>query len=89
MTDSGAPLKSANVFLEGLKLGAQTDSLGRYSISVPNSMMNGRMVMMVCRLMGYRPSTIMVRLLPPTISQDFTLAAYPKAPVAKPRTVKF
>jgi hypothetical protein len=83
-TESGVPIKSANVNLYGLRFGAQTDSLGRYSFSVPNSLMVGRTVMMVCRLQGYRPSRAEVRLESPTIVQDFTPVANPKEPVANP-----
>jgi hypothetical protein len=59
-----------------LNLGTQTDSLGRYSILLPDSLVTGRSVTMMSRLIGYKTSTIEVTLLAPTITQDFTLVAH-------------
>ncbi|MFL5575597.1 MAG: SusC/RagA family TonB-linked outer membrane protein [Gemmatimonadaceae bacterium] len=77
-SEAGAPLVGANVFLDGLQSGTQTDAAGRYSFVVPGARVQGQQATLTARLIGYRPSSFAVTLAPgATIAHDFVLATNP------------
>ena len=74
----GAAVRGAQVFLEGLQIGAQTGDDGRYSILVPGTRATGQSATLTVRSIGYRPTSRPVTLTPgASITQDFTLAINP------------
>ena len=75
--ESGAPLASASVFLEGMNLGTLTREDGRYSFLVPGARVQGQQVTLTARVIGYRPRSAQLALRPGTIEQDFTLELNP------------
>jgi TonB-linked SusC/RagA family outer membrane protein len=77
-SEVGAPLAGANVFVDGLQAGAQTDANGRYSFVVPGARVRGQRATLTARLIGYRPASFAITLTPSaTVSHDFVLAANP------------
>ncbi|HEU4563740.1 MAG TPA: SusC/RagA family TonB-linked outer membrane protein [Gemmatimonadaceae bacterium] len=77
-SDAGVPLQSANVFLEGMALGAITNAEGRYTFTVPAARATGQTATLTARLIGYRPTSVPVTLTAGTpITHDFALAANP------------
>lgn len=73
--DGGIPLANANVFLEGMNLGAITNEEGSYSFTVPAARFSGRPVTLTARLIGYRESSAPITLAAGTITHDFALEA--------------
>jgi len=74
---AGAPLASANVFLEGMSLGASTNDDGRYSFTVPAARLTNQPATLTVRLIGYRAQSVRVTLQPGAITQDFSLEPNP------------
>jgi TonB-linked SusC/RagA family outer membrane protein len=76
--ETGAPLPGTSVFLQTLRLGAQTDDDGRYTITVPAARATGQTDSLAARRIGYAPTVIAVQLAPgATVTHDFTLAVNP------------
>ena len=69
------PLAAAQVSIEALRVGGQTDAQGRYSFTVPSANVNGQTVTLVARRLGFSPSTAQVRLTGNSIITDFRLAS--------------
>jgi TonB-linked SusC/RagA family outer membrane protein len=77
-SDAGVPLPSANVVLQGLNYGTQTDDAGHYSFTVPASRANGQTATLIARVIGYSAMTATVTLSPgQNITHNFALAANP------------
>ena len=76
-SETGVPLNSASVFLEGMGLGAVTKADGEYSIVVPSVRVTGEQVTITARLIGYKPRSATITLLAGAITQDFVIAANP------------
>ncbi len=77
-TDQGAPLPGANVFLQGLNIGAQTNESGNYSFVVSGARANGQTATLTARVIGYASKSVAVTLTGgTTITQNFTLASNP------------
>lgn len=74
-TETGAPLPSASVLLQGTNIGAQTRDDGTYSISVPAASVSGQTATLIARRIGYRQATATITLSAGTITQDFALAS--------------
>lgn len=77
VSETGQPLASASVFIEGLNLGALTRSTGEYTFVVPGARVTNDQVTLTARLIGYRPQSVQITLAPGTITQDFTLQSNP------------
>ncbi|MBX6330464.1 MAG: SusC/RagA family TonB-linked outer membrane protein [Gemmatimonadaceae bacterium] len=77
VSDAGAPLASASVFVEGLSQGTLTRDDGRYSFVIPGARVNGQTVTITARLIGFKAQSVQMTLTPGAHTQDFTLAANP------------
>jgi len=76
-SEAGAPLNSANVFLEGMNIGTLAKEDGRYTFVVPAARVKGQQVTVTARLIGYRAKSATVTLAAGAITQDFVLATNP------------
>ncbi|MBK5188096.1 MAG: SusC/RagA family TonB-linked outer membrane protein, partial [Gemmatimonadaceae bacterium] len=74
--ESGAPLNSASVTVEGLNVVTLTRDDGRYTLVVPAARAHGQQATIVARLIGYKakPATI---TLAGNVTQDFALEVNP------------
>ena len=75
--EGGVPVNGAQVFLQGMSLGAQTNENGEYSFTVPAARTNGETVRLTARLLGFTAASTSVVLTPGSITRNFTLAANP------------
>ena len=76
--ETGQPMPGASVALVGLGIGAMTGDDGKYSFTVPAARANGDSATLEARRLGYRPSSVRVKLTPGTpIGHDFTVTANP------------
>ncbi len=75
--EGGTPLPLATVFVEGLGIGTTTRENGEYSLTVPSARVQGQMVTLSARLIGYRSRTAQITLRAGAITQDFTMSANP------------
>ncbi|HXG71988.1 MAG TPA: SusC/RagA family TonB-linked outer membrane protein [Gemmatimonadaceae bacterium] len=75
--EGGAPVRGAQVFLEGMALGAQTNDDGVYSFGVPAARANGQTVRLTARLIGFTAGSATIVLTPGPITRNFTLGANP------------
>ena len=75
--ETGAPLNSASVFLDGMNIGTVTKEDGRYQFVVPAARVQGQQVTLTARLIGYRAKSVTVTLAAGAIAQDFVLAPNP------------
>lgn len=73
VSEAGAPLPGASVFIDALKAGAQTGDDGSYTITVSGR--NRGPATLVARRIGYRRAQSNVDLNGTTITVDFTLQA--------------
>ncbi len=76
-SDAGVPLQLATVTIEGLGLGATTRETGEYTLAVPAARVQGQVVTVTARLIGYRPRSVQVTLRPGSQTQNFALATNP------------
>ncbi|HXQ28274.1 MAG TPA: SusC/RagA family TonB-linked outer membrane protein [Gemmatimonadales bacterium] len=77
-SEGGTPLPYADVRIPSLALSALSRDAGVYAILVPGARVTGQQVMLVARLLGYKPESVSVTLTPgATVTQDFTLVANP------------
>ena len=72
-TSTGGPLANANVFLQGLNLGAATREDGRYTLIVPAAQANGQAATLAVRRLGYQTDSVRITLTPGTLTHDFSL----------------
>jgi len=75
-SESGTPLVSASVFIEGMNLGTITRDNGAYTIVVPAARATGQQVTLTARLIGYKSESAPITLSG-NITHDFVLAANP------------
>ena len=75
--EGGAPVRGAQVFLEGMGLGAQTNDDGVYSFGVPAARANGQTVRLTARFIGLTAGSATIVLTPGSTTRNFTLAANP------------
>ncbi|HEX6536178.1 MAG TPA: carboxypeptidase-like regulatory domain-containing protein, partial [Gemmatimonadaceae bacterium] len=76
-SETGAPLNSASVFIEGLNVGTLTREDGRYTFVVPAARVTGQQVTLTARLIGFKEQSAQVTLSAGTITHDFVLSANP------------
>ncbi len=76
-SSTGGPVSAASVFIQDLGVGAQTNTEGAYSFTVPAARVQGQAVTLTARAVGYTQATAQVTLRGGTITQDFTLAVNP------------
>jgi TonB-linked SusC/RagA family outer membrane protein len=76
-SETGAPVQSASVFLEGMGLGGVTNAEGRYTFVVPAARVTGQAATLTARVIGYKPQSVQVTLSGGEITRDFRLAANP------------
>jgi TonB-linked SusC/RagA family outer membrane protein len=74
---AGAPIPGANVFIQGMGIGTQTDANGRYSFAVPSARVRGQSVIVTARLLGFTAQTAAVTLTPGEAIRNFTLTDNP------------
>ena len=77
VSETGQPLASASVFIEGLNLGALTRSGGEYTFVVPGARVTNDQVTLTARLIGFRPQSVQITLAAGTVTQNFTLQSNP------------
>ena len=75
--EAGSPINGVSVYVETLKLGAQTDEGGRYTIVVPAARVTNGPVTVTARLIGFRPLSHVVSLSGGPSSLDFALVSSP------------
>ena len=76
--DAGAPLRLANVFLEGMGLGTQTNDDGSYSFIVPAARATGQTARLTARTIGHTARTVPIVLgSGAAITENFALTANP------------
>src|SRR4051812_23368737 len=73
--EGGIPLVGVTVSINGMGLGSMTATDGRYSFTVPAARVNGQVVTLTARRVGYTPGTAQITLSAGTITRDFTLTA--------------
>jgi len=77
VSEAGAPLSSASVFIENMNIGSLTDADGKYTFQVPAARVQGQQVTLTARLIGFRAQSVQVTLTAGNITQNFSLAANP------------
>jgi TonB-linked SusC/RagA family outer membrane protein len=77
VTDGGAPLAAATVFIESLGAGTTSGNDGRYAFTIPAARVQGQSVTITARLIGYKAATAQVTLTGGQITQNFTLTSNP------------
>ncbi|MEO8880616.1 MAG: carboxypeptidase regulatory-like domain-containing protein [Gemmatimonadaceae bacterium] len=79
VSESGAPLGSASVQVEGTGIVTLTHDDGRYALVVPAARADGKTKSLVARLIGYKAATAPIAPAGDSIAQDFVLRANPLA----------
>ena len=74
--ESGAPLNSASVTVEGLNVVTLTRDDGRYTLVVPAARAHGQQATIVARLIGYKAKSATITLAG-NLTQDFVLDINP------------
>jgi hypothetical protein len=81
----GEPLRSAQVFLDGMGVGGLTDDDGKYAFVLPAQRVRGQSAMIIARLIGFKQRSIEVTLTGATIGRDFALEVNPmRFPIGVP-----
>jgi TonB-linked SusC/RagA family outer membrane protein len=75
--ENGAPIPGASVIAQGINLGAQSNTEGRYSFAIPRERLPSGRVTLVARAINYKPATVQVDVSGGEVTQDFALAANP------------
>jgi TonB-linked SusC/RagA family outer membrane protein len=75
--DTGEPLATVNVYLDGTDLATITDGTGAYSLIIPASRVDQRQYTLVAGLIGYRAGQEIITLLGDALTVNFTLALDP------------
>ncbi len=73
ISEDGRQLANANVYINELRISVGTNSEGRYSITVPNSRVNGQPITLGARRLGFVPGVRSVTLTGGAQTVDFTL----------------
>lgn len=76
-SETGTAVPSASVALEGMALGALTDTAGRYSFVVPAARANGQQATLTARRIGFQARSVGIALRPGQLVQDFQLTTSP------------
>ena len=77
-SEVGAPIPGANVYLQGLNIGTQTGTDGRYTFTVGSAYTSGQAATLTARVIGYTAKSVPVTLTAgKDITQDFTLVVNP------------
>jgi hypothetical protein len=83
----GAPLRSAQVYLDGAGIGGLTDEDGKYAFILSAPRVRGQSAMLTARLIGFKQRSIEVTLTGITIGRDFALEVNPlRIPIGLPIT---
>ncbi|HEY7188507.1 MAG TPA: carboxypeptidase-like regulatory domain-containing protein, partial [Vicinamibacterales bacterium] len=72
-SNTGGPLANANVFIQGLNLGASSREDGQYTIVVPAAQATGQATTLVARRLGYQSDSVSITLTAGSQTHDFTL----------------
>jgi len=73
VSDRGEPIVGANVFIEELRLAANTANDGRYVLTVPGGRVRGQTLFLRARGIGFKPGSKQFTLTAGEQSVDFTL----------------
>jgi hypothetical protein len=76
-SSDGAPLHSAQVYLEKMGIGGLTDEEGKYAFILSASRVRGQSAVLSARLIGFKQRSIEVTLTGTMIGRDFALAINP------------
>ena len=77
-SEAGAPIVSAQVYLERMNIGAMTNDSGRYAFDVPAVRANGDSATVTARLVGYQQQSHGIRLVRGVVTTvNFVLKAHP------------
>jgi TonB-linked SusC/RagA family outer membrane protein len=76
-SQDGDPLAQATVLIQQLSAGATTRSDGAYQFTVPAARLTGDTVTLIARLIGYKPQSVRVVLVPGEQEYDFRLPPNP------------
>lgn len=71
--EEGRPLAGANVLIEGLNLGTNTNNNGNYNLVIGAGAVRGQQVTLVARFIGYKPVRRAITLAAGEMTQDFSL----------------
>ncbi len=75
---AGAPLPSAQVFIQQLNIGAQTGADGSYTLNIPAAQATGQRVTIFARRIGFQQDSASVTLTPGgNLQQNFSLTEAP------------
>jgi TonB-linked SusC/RagA family outer membrane protein len=77
VSDAGAPVPFASVFIDGMGIGSTTREDGNYSFTVPGARVQGQNVTLSVRAIGFKTETKQIRLSQGTITTNFTLTTNP------------
>ena len=73
VSDRGEPIVGANVFIEELRLAANTSNDGRYALTVPGARVRGQTLFLRARGIGFKPGSKQFTLNVGEQTVDFTL----------------
>jgi TonB-linked SusC/RagA family outer membrane protein len=71
--EAGAPIDLAQIYIQEMSIGVQTNAEGVYSLTVVASRVTGQTVQLRVRAIGYRPDAFAITLRPGNLAHDFTL----------------
>ncbi len=72
---TGQPLPLAQLLIENLNVGTQTDENGRYTLTVPAAQATGQQATLIVRRIGYQQGSQLVTLRGGEMTQNFILTA--------------
>jgi len=75
--EHGAAISNASVFIKALNLGANTNDVGNYTITIPAAQAHGQQVVVTARFIGYSPLDEPVSLSAGPHTANFSLKADP------------
>ena len=71
--EAGAPIEAAQVYIQEMSIGSQTNVQGVYTFTVAAVRVTGQTIQVRVRAIGYRPGAAPVTLRPGNVTQDFVL----------------
>jgi TonB-linked SusC/RagA family outer membrane protein len=72
-TEAGQPLEAAQVFIQEMSLGTQTNREGAYTFTIPAARISGQTVQLRVRAIGYRPEAFALPLRAGNATHDFVV----------------
>jgi hypothetical protein len=74
-TEAGTPVDLAQVYIQEMSLGVQTNSQGTYTLTIPAARVQGQTVQLRVRAIGYRPEATPMTVRAGSQTKDFALKA--------------